>query len=94
MLAFEKYIEDNLGDKYDVQIFPNELLGSQVNTVELTQTGAINFTVASNAILESFDNTYQIFNLPYLFISPEHYRAVMNNKELIEPIFKSTKIWI
>lgn len=91
LLAFEKYIEDNLGDKYDVQIFPNELLGSQVNTVELTQTGAINFTVASNAILESFDNTYQIFNLPYLFISPEHYRAVMNNKELIEPIFKSTK---
>lgn len=91
LLAFEKYIETKLGDKYDVQIFPNELLGSQVNTVELTQTGAINFTVASNAILESFDDIYQIFNLPYLFLSPEHYHAVMDNKEIIDPIFKSTK---
>ncbi|WP_300330048.1 TRAP transporter substrate-binding protein [Fusobacterium sp.] len=90
LLAFEEFIESKLGDKYDVQIFPNELLGSQVNTVELTQTGAIDFAVASNAILESFDNIYQIFNLPYLFDSPEHYHAVMDDKELIEPIFTST----
>ena len=62
LLAFEEFIESKLGDKYDVQVFPNELLGSQVNTVELTQTGAIDFAVASNAILESFDNIYQIFN--------------------------------
>jgi tripartite ATP-independent transporter DctP family solute receptor len=89
--AFEKYIESKLGNKYDVQIFPNELLGSQVNTVELTQTGAINFTVASNAILESFDNTYQIFNLPYLFSSVEHYHTVMDDQEIIEPIFTATK---
>ncbi|WP_303189332.1 TRAP transporter substrate-binding protein [Fusobacterium ulcerans] len=91
LLAFEEFIESKLGDKYDVQIFPNELLGSQVNTVELTQTGAINFTVASNAILESFDDIYQIFNLPYLFNSPEHYHTVMDNKELIKPIFTATE---
>ena len=33
----------------------------------------------------------QIFNLPYLFNSPEHYHAVMDNKELIKPIFTSTE---
>ncbi|SJZ86018.1 TRAP transporter substrate-binding protein [Garciella nitratireducens] len=91
LLAFEKYIKQNLGNKYDVQIFPNELLGSQVNTVELTQTGAIDFTVASNAILESFDDVYEIFNLPYLFSSPKHYHAVMDEEEIIEPIFTSTE---
>ena len=90
LLAFEEYIEENLGDKYDVQIYPNELLGSQVNTVELTQTGAVDFSVASNAILESFDNIYSIFNLPYLFESPEQYHAVMDNSDIIEPIFTST----
>lgn len=91
LLAFEKFIESKLGDKYDVQIFPNELLGSQVNTVELTQTGAIDFAVASNAILESFDDIYQIFNLPYLFNSPEHYHRVMDNKNIVGPIFTSTE---
>lgn len=91
LMAFEKFIESKLGDKYDVQIFPNELLGSQVNTVELTQTGAIDFAVASNAILESFDNIYQIFNLPYLFNSPEHYHRVMDDKNIVNPIFTSTE---
>lgn len=39
---------------------------------------------------ESFDNIYSIFNLPYLFESPEQYHAVMDNSDIIEPIFTST----
>jgi len=91
LIAFEKYIEDNLGDKYDVQVFPSELLGSQTDMVQLTQTGAINICVASNAILETFDNVYEIFNLPYLFVSPESYHHVMDDKSITNPIFTSTK---
>lgn len=91
LLAFEKYIEENLGDKYDVQVFPSELLGSQTDMVQLTQTGAINISVASNAILETFDDVYEIFNLPYLFASTESYHHVMDDKSITEPIFTSTK---
>lgn len=43
LLAFKKYVEERLGDKYEVQIFPNELLGSAQKAIELTQTGAIDF---------------------------------------------------
>lgn len=91
LLAFEKYIEDNLGDKYDVQVFPSELLGSQTDMVQLTQTGAINMVVASNSILETFDDFYEIFNLPYLFASSEAYHAVMDDKSITDPIFTSTR---
>lgn len=91
LVAFENYIEEKLGDKYDVQIYPNELLGAQVKTVELCQTGAVDFTVASISILESFDDIYEIFNLPYLFDSEEHYHSVMEDDSLIKPIFESTK---
>lgn len=28
LVAFEKYVEGKLGDKYDVQIFPNGTLGA------------------------------------------------------------------
>lgn len=58
MLAFEEYIESQLGDKYDVQLYPSELLGTQTNMVQLTQTGAIEMIVASNSILETFDEQY------------------------------------
>lgn len=91
LLAFEKYIEDNLGDKYDVQVFPSELLGSQTDMVQLTQTGAINMVVASNSILETFDDFYEIFNLPYLFASSEAYHAVMDDDSITGPIFTSTR---
>lgn len=50
LLAFKEYVEERLGDKYEVQIFPNELLGSAQKAIELTQTGAIDFVVAGTAI--------------------------------------------
>lgn len=90
LVAFEEYIEGELGDKYDVQVYPSELLGSQTNMVQLTQTGAINFCVASNSILETFDDVFEIFNLPYLFASTEAYHAVMDDESLTEPIYTST----
>ncbi len=91
LLSYEKYIEDRLGDKYDVQIFPNELLGPSVKVIELVQTGAVDFAVASTGNLETFDNIYQIFSMPYLFDSPEIYHKFMSNDELTSSIYKSTE---
>ena len=91
LLAFEEYIESELGDKYEVEIFPSELLGSQNEMVQLTQTGAITFCVASNSLLETFSENYTLFNLPYLFSSPEAYHASMDDPDITGPIFESTK---
>ena len=91
LLAFEAYIERQLGDQYDVQIFPSELLGSQNEMVQLTQTGAITFCVASNSLLETFSENYTLFNLPYLFSSAEAYHASMDDPDIVDPIFESTK---
>ena len=88
--AFEEYIEGELGDTYDIQIFPSELLGSQNEMVQLTQTGAITFCVASNSLLETFSDNYTLFNLPYLFASPEAYHASMDEPAIVDPIFEST----
>ncbi len=91
LLAFEKFIEEKMGDKYDIQVYPSELLGSQTGMVQLTQTGAIDFVVASNAILETFADVYEIFNLPYLFASPEAYHHVMDDPIITDQLFKATK---
>lgn len=91
LAAFEEFIESRLGDKYDVEVFPSELLGSQNEMVQLTQTGAINFCVASNSLLETFSQNYTLFNLPYLFSSSEAYHASMDDTSITEPIFESTR---
>ena len=91
LMAFEDYIESELGDKYNVEVYPSELLGSQTDMVQLTQTGAIDFCVASNSILETFSEDYTLFNMPYLFASKEAYHSAMDDPEIIQPIFESTK---
>ncbi len=91
LTAFAEYINEQLGDRYVVEVYPSELLGAQTDMVQLTQTGAIDFCVASNAILETFSKNYEIFNLPYLFASTEAYHAAMDDSKVTEPIFSATE---
>ena len=90
LLKFKKYVEEKLGDKYEVQIFPNELLGSQTKAIELTQTGAIDFVLVGTPNLENFAKVYEIFSMPYLFTSEEAYHAAMNDEAYMKKIYEST----
>ena len=91
LTAFAEYINEELGDKYQVEVYPSELLGSQNEMVQLTQTGAIDIVIASNAIMETFSSNYSIFNLPYLFSSAEAYHAAMEDPAVTDPIFLATE---
>lgn len=90
MEKFKEVIEEKLGDKYEVQIYPNELLGGQTKAIELTQTGAIDFVVAGTPNLEIFADVYEVFSMPYLFTSEEAYFASMNDTDYMETVYEST----
>ena len=91
LVEFEKMVEKNSSNEIDIQIFPNEILGSQREAVELTQTGAIDISVASISLLESFEKMYSVFNVPYLFDNQEHYYSVMENEKIMSKLFNETK---
>lgn len=90
MEKFKEVVEEKLGDKYEVQIYPNELLGGQTKAIELTQTGAIDFVVAGTPNLEIFADIYEVFSMPYLFTSEEAYFASMNDTDYMEKVYEST----
>lgn len=91
LLAFREYIEERLGDRYQIEIFPNEILGSSQKAIELAQTGAIDFVVSATANLETFAPIYEIFSMPYLFASEEDYYKAMEDRETMEEIYESTE---
>lgn len=91
MEVFKEYVESELGDKYEVQLFPNELLGAQTKAIELTQTGAIDFTVAGTPNLEIFADVYEVFSMPYLFTSEEAFFAAMNDTKYMNQVYTSTE---
>ncbi len=90
LLAFKEHVETYLGDKYIVEIYPNELLGSSQKAIELVQTGAIEYVVSSTSNLETFDDIYQIFSLPYLFRGLDGFDAVMEDEAFMTSIYEST----
>lgn len=90
LLAFQEHIHEKLGDRYEIQIFPNEILGASQKAMELVQTGAIDFVVAGAANLETFADIYEIFSIPYLFGSEEAYHRTMEDRGSMEQIYHST----
>lgn len=73
-----------------MNIYPNGQLDSERETIEMTQTSAVQMTKVSAGALESFSPTYSLFNMPYLFESEENYRHVMKRKYVQDAFFKST----
>lgn len=90
LLKFKEYIEEKIGDRYEIQIYPNELLGGQTKVIELAQTGAIDFVLVGTPNLENFAKVYEMFSMPYLFTSEEAYHAVMNDIDYMQQVYRST----
>lgn len=73
-----------------IRIYPSSQMGSARETLELLQNGALDMTKGSASDLESFDNTYAIYNLPYLFKDQQHFNRVVFG-EVGKEIMDSTK---
>ncbi|URN99385.1 TRAP transporter substrate-binding protein [Leclercia adecarboxylata] len=78
--AFEqmaKEVKQLSNGNMTLRIYPSSQMGSARETMELLQNGALDMTKGSASDLESFDNTYAIYNLPYLFKDQAHFNKVV-----------------
>ncbi|WP_066585990.1 TRAP transporter substrate-binding protein [Cellulomonas timonensis] len=88
---------DEMGDRlkertdgaYDIEIFPNETLGAQRETIELVQAGTIDMAFVAGSLLENFNSDFVVFNLPFAFDSQEHQSEVTNDPEIVGDLYKS-----
>lgn len=61
------------GGTVEMQIFPNGQLGSETESIEQLQRGALAMAKVSTAPLESFLPEMAVFGVPYVFRDKEHY---------------------
>lgn len=59
-----------------IRIYPDAQLGTQRESMELMQNGALDMVKTNAAELEAFAPSYSAFNLPYLFRDKTHYYNV------------------
>lgn len=62
----------------ELQIFPSGQLGSEPETIEQLQQGALAMVKTSTAAMEGFVPEMAVFGLPYLFRDEDHYWTVLN----------------
>ncbi len=84
-------IEEKTDGAVTVRFFPDSQLGGERELVELLQVGAVDITKVSAGLMESFSPIYGVFSMPFLFDDTEHFYRVMDDPEIMAPIYASTE---
>jgi tripartite ATP-independent transporter DctP family solute receptor len=89
MVHMAERLDHYSGGKMRIDIYPSGQLGAERDTVELVQIGSLAMTKVSAAPLEAFVPAMQVFSVPYVFRSREHYFKALDSaigKELLESV--------
>ena len=71
-------VKEKSGGTVEVQVYPNGQLGSETESLEQLQRGALAMTKTSTAPLESFVPEMAVFGVPYAFRDEDHFWKVVN----------------
>ena len=77
MERFAVLLAEKSGGTVEVQIFPSGQLGSETETIEQLQRGALAMVKTSVAAMEGFVPEMAIFGVPYVFRSEDHFWRVI-----------------
>ncbi len=90
-LYLKKLIEEGSNGEIEVTIYPNQLLGSGTQMVEMVQAGAVEMIAVPTAKIQAVAPTFQILDLPFLFSTKEDlYKELYADfgRALFEPLKK------
>ena len=77
--------------RYQFEIYPNELLGPQRETLEQVQYGIIEMAMVGNSNVSSFVDGFLTFEIPFLFDDLEHQARFFATSDIIDDLFKQTE---
>ncbi|WP_435234566.1 TRAP transporter substrate-binding protein [Psychromonas sp. PT13] len=88
VILAEKVKEKSNGD-LTIKIFPNGQLGSERDQAEQVVTGAIDMAKINGGLAESFEPTFKVNALPFLFRDVPHMRKFMKSDVAEEMLLSS-----
>lgn len=94
ILEFQRALKQKSGGKLQVKIFPDGMLGSEREVLELLQIGSVAVTKVSAATMSNFVAEYHILGIPYLFRNKEHQFDVLEGELGKSILQKGDKFWL
>jgi tripartite ATP-independent transporter DctP family solute receptor len=86
---FEELVEERTEGKVNIEIFPNASLGDERTLLEGMQIGTVDMGVITNGPVANFVEEMAVFELPFLFPSPEAAYSVLDGpigQELLDKL--------
>lgn len=80
MTFMAKEVRELTDGEVRIRIYPDAQLGTQRESMELMQNGALDMVKSNAAELEAFSPAYSSFNMPYLFRDQAHYYSVTDGE--------------
>ncbi|NBC05813.1 MAG: DctP family TRAP transporter solute-binding subunit [Bacteroidetes bacterium] len=74
-----EYVDSVSEGQLQIEIFPNQQLGTERQCLELLQIGSLGMTKVSSAVLEGFTPEMKVLSLPYIFRDRGHAYRVQDS---------------
>lgn len=87
MLKMGEVLDSISGSNMMIEIYPNQQLGTERESLELLQIGSLDMTKVSAAVMENFAPKMKVLGLPFLFKDRQHSFNVLDGsigKELLD----------
>ena len=87
LLFMQKRLSELSGGTIKLDIYPNAVMGGEIETLEQVQAGQLAMTKVSTAALEAQLPETRVFGLPFIFRDKEHYWKVLEGsigKQMLE----------
>lgn len=87
LVEFKKIVEEKSEGRLEIQIFPNNTLGSDPEVAEMLQTGSVEAAIIPTAKLSGFYAPLQVIDLPFVFPTREACYGTLDNEEFKSMLF-------
>ena len=77
---FARLLNEKSDGAITLEVFNSGTLGQERDTIEGLQIGSVDFVICSSATLSNFTDTQNIWDLPYLFLTTEAARGVLDSE--------------
>lgn len=84
-----KKLSEKTQGRYTIEVYANEQLGTQADVVQQVSDGTVEMMYIGGPVMESFNKDFIVFNLPYMFDSPEAQAAVFSDEAVMGDLKKS-----
>ncbi|MHA6803772.1 TRAP transporter substrate-binding protein [Salinifilum ghardaiensis] len=86
---FGERVRERTGGRWNIDVHPNENLGDQQESLQLTSDGSVDLSIVSGTQLENLNPDFTVFNLPHAFDSTEHQMEVITDPDIVGGLHSS-----